>query len=149
MQAVLRPGLLQGVGATLSGACAPEIRERLEALGAHDGTDVLVHGATAPRSADDVRAALDDAWDAIRAHKLPPSPGLIVLLSPPPENAHAHAARAGLENLARTTSVEWARKGTRIVTLLGGGEEQVAEMVAYVASPAGDYFSGTALTLTS
>src|SRR5215212_7856205 len=70
MQAVLRPTLLRGVGITLSGACAPEIKTRLTDLGAHDGADVLVHAAErAPQNGDDVRAALDDAWDAIRAHK--------------------------------------------------------------------------------
>src|SRR5262245_40157695 len=117
MQAVLRPDVLHGVGATLSGACPPQLKQRLTELGAHHGTDVLVHGAEAPRDADGVRRALDDAWDAIRAHKLPPSPGLIVLLSPPATDPHAHAARAGLENLARTLSIEWARHETRTVTI--------------------------------
>jgi NAD(P)-dependent dehydrogenase (short-subunit alcohol dehydrogenase family) len=148
MQAVLRPQLLHGVGITLSGNPAPEIRERLTDLGATNGTDVLVHAATPPTNADEARAALDDAWDAIRAHKLPPSPGLIVLLSPPPTNPHAHAARAGLENLARTLSTEWARHGTRTVTIhQAGNPHATAELTAFLASPAGGYYAGCAFTL--
>ncbi len=148
MPAVLRPQLLHGVGITLSGACAPEIHARSEALGAHHGTDVLVHAAAQPRDADETRAALDDAWDAIRAHKLPPSPGLIILLSPPPMNAHAHAARAGLENLARTLSTEWARHDTRTVTIhQAANPAQTAELTAFLASRAGAYYAGCAFTL--
>ena len=148
MQAVLRPQLLQGVGITLSGACAPEIHERLTELGATQGHDVLVHAAPAPHDADQARAALDDAWDAIRAHKLPPSPGLIVLLSPPARNAHAEAARAGLENLARTLSTEWARHDIRTVTIhQAGSAQQTAELVAFLAGRAGAYYAGCAFTL--
>jgi NAD(P)-dependent dehydrogenase (short-subunit alcohol dehydrogenase family) len=149
MQAVLRPQLLHGVGITLTGACAPEIRERLQDLGAtQGGHDALVHAATPPQNADQARAALDDAWDAIRAHKLPPSPGLIVLLSPPPQNAHAQAARAGLENLARTLSTEWARHDIRTVTIHQADDPaQTAELVAFLASRAGAYYAGCAFTL--
>lgn len=148
MQAVLRPALLHGVGATLTGACPPEVKARLEALGATQGTDVLINGAATPTDADGTRQALDDAWDAIRAHKLPPSPGLIVLLSPPPANPHAHAARAGLENLARTLSVEWARHQIRTVTIhQAGNPHETAELTAFLASPAGAYYAGCAFTL--
>jgi hypothetical protein len=109
---------------------------------------VLIHTATPPHDADGARAALDDAWDAIRAHKLPPSPGLIILLSPPPANAHAHAARAGLENLARTLSTEWARHNTRTVTVHRNAQpHQAAELVAFLASKAGAYYAGCAFTL--
>jgi cytosine/adenosine deaminase-related metal-dependent hydrolase len=140
--------VLQGIGATLTGACASEIRRRIAELGAVEGTNVLVHGATPPTDADGARAALDDAWDAIRAHKLPPSPGLIVLLSPPPANAHAHAARAGLENLARTLSTEWARHETRVVAVHQNAHpHQAAELVAFLASEAGAYYAGCAFTL--
>ena len=148
MQAVLRPQILHGVGATLSGAVAPAVRQRLADLGAAEGTEVLVHAASTPSNADDVRAVLDEAWDAIRAHKLPPSPGLIVLLSPPPTNPHAHAARAGLENLARTLSIEWARHGIRIVAIHQADDPaQTAELTAFLASRAGAYYAGCALTL--
>ena len=148
MHAVLRPQLLQGVGTTLTGACPPELRERFEQLGATPGDDVLIHCAEAPEDADGVRRALDDAWDAIRAHKLPPSPGLIILLSPPNANPHAEAARSGLENLARTLSIEWSRHAIRVVTIHQAGDaSQTAELAAFLASPAGAYYAGCAFTL--
>jgi hypothetical protein len=145
---VLRPGLLAGTGITLSGAVPSAVGARLRELGAGEGTDALVHGAAPPRDADEVRAALDEAWDAIRASALPPGSRLIVLLAPPPGDAHHAAARAGLENLARTLSIEWAQHGIRPVAVLqGGDDEATAELVAYLASPAGAYFSGCAITL--
>jgi NAD(P)-dependent dehydrogenase (short-subunit alcohol dehydrogenase family) len=146
MLAVLKRALLRGVGITTTGSVAPQITKRLEQLGATEGTDVLVHGATPPTNADGVRAALDQAWDAIRATK--PSPGLIVLLSPPRDGAHADAARAGLENLSRTLSIEWARYAIRPVTIHQGADPHVtAELVAFLASSAGAYYAGCAFTL--
>jgi hypothetical protein len=148
MPAVLKPMLLTGVGITISGSAPPEIAERLSALGATTGTDVLVHAADPPTTADGVRAALDQAWDAIRATKLPPSPGLIILLAPPLEDAHHAAARAGLENLARTLSIEWARYEIRPVTIHQGTDPHAtAELVAFLASKAGAYYAGCAFTL--
>jgi NAD(P)-dependent dehydrogenase (short-subunit alcohol dehydrogenase family) len=145
---VLRPGILAGAGITLSGAVPAAVGARLRELGAGKGTDALVHAAAPPRDADGVRAALDEAWDAIRASGMPPGPRLIVLLAPPPGDAHHAAARAGLENLARTLSIEWAQHGIRPVAVLpGGDDEATAELVAYLASPAGAYFSGCAITL--
>jgi hypothetical protein len=149
MLAVLKPSLLRGVGFTVTGsATPPEIATRLTELGAKQGTDVLVHGAAPPTDANGVRAALDDAWDAIRAIKLPPTPGLIVLLSPPQHDAHHAAARAGLENLSRTLSIEWARYGIRPVTIHQGADPNAtAELVAFLASKAGAYYAGCAFTL--
>ncbi len=164
MLGLLRPGLLDGLTIVLAGAAgsAPAVAERCAQLGgsvrrlhvdpfgdepaAPPVPDVLVWDGAGvfEDSIDGVRAALDGAWLAIRATM---GAGKIVLLAPPAGSAHAEAARAGLENLSRTTSIEWARNGTRIVTLLGGEPDQVAEMTAYLASPAGDYFSGTALRL--
>ena len=80
--------------------------------------------------------------------KLPPGPGLIVLLSPQPKDAHHAAARAGLENLARTLSVEWARHAIRPVTIHQGSDPRAtAELVAFLASRAGAYYAGCAFTL--
>jgi NAD(P)-dependent dehydrogenase (short-subunit alcohol dehydrogenase family) len=77
--------------------------------------------------------------------------GRILFVAPPPDaGAHADAARAGLENLARTLSIEWARYAIAPVTIAPGAEtspEQIASLVAYLASPAGDYFSGCLLDL--
>jgi NAD(P)-dependent dehydrogenase (short-subunit alcohol dehydrogenase family) len=101
-----------------------------------------------------VHAALDGAWLAVRpvaAACMTETPGgRIVLLAPRPGDAHREAARAGLENLARTLGIEWSRLGIRIVTILPGAgtpAEDVGQFTAYLASPAGDYFSGCALTL--
>jgi citronellol/citronellal dehydrogenase len=92
-----------------------------------------------------------------------------------PGMAHSSAARAAVENLMRVLSIEWSRFNIRLTALasghfdtealekypgsvreslghavplgrLGRVEEQ-AWLVAYLASPAGDYFSGTTLTL--
>ena len=45
---------------------------------------MLVYAADPPADADGVRAVLDGAWDAIRAHAPPPErrDGLIVLIAP-------------------------------------------------------------------
>jgi NAD(P)-dependent dehydrogenase (short-subunit alcohol dehydrogenase family) len=136
------------VGITVVGG-APQVRRRLEQLGAAEGHDVLVYEAREPRDADGVRAALDGAWDAIRAHMLPParSDGLIVLIAPPRGGAHHAAARAGLENLARALSIEWARHRIRPVAVLPGSPAATAELVAFLASPAGAYYAGCAFTL--
>ena len=163
MLGLLRPGILDGLKIVIAGgeAPAPRLAGRCAELGATVETiavdpfgeppapvapDVVVWDGTSvfSDSIEGVRAALDGAWLAIRATM---GASKIVLLAPPDGSAHAQAARAGLENLARTTSIEWARNGTRVVTLLGGEADQIAEMTAYLASPAGDYFSGTALRL--
>jgi NAD(P)-dependent dehydrogenase (short-subunit alcohol dehydrogenase family) len=93
-----------------------------------------------------------------------------------PGMVHTGAARAAVENMTRTLSVEWARFGIRLVAVaigqfdtetlrtkypkaivdnvartvpLGrmGTEEEMAWLMAYLASPAGDFFSGCVLTL--
>jgi NAD(P)-dependent dehydrogenase (short-subunit alcohol dehydrogenase family) len=77
--------------------------------------------------------------------------GRIVYVAPAPQGgAHAEAARAGLENLSRTLSIEWARHQTTTVTIAPGDEtaaQELAALVAYLASPAGAYFSGCLLDL--
>ena len=68
-----------------------------------------------------------------------------MLIAPPPGDAGAEAARAGPENLARTLSIEWARYGIRTAALLPGAATdpgEVAELAAFLASRAGDYYSG-------
>ena len=93
-----------------------------------------------------------------------------------PGIAHSSAARAAVENLTRVLSIEWARFGIRLVALAAGQfatetlltkypkpvvegvagtvplgrlgtEEEFAWLVAYLASPAGDFVSGSVLTI--
>jgi NAD(P)-dependent dehydrogenase (short-subunit alcohol dehydrogenase family) len=149
---VLRPGVLEGVRVRVAGdgPLGKAVLDRFEALGASPADDdlgALVVDAAALFAAapgiDAVRAALDGAWEAIQ----PAAAGakLILLLAPPPGDAHAEAARAGLENLARTLSIEWARLGIRPVAIHPGTTtpaEEVAELAALLASPAGAYYSG-------
>lgn len=134
---ILRRGVLAGVRAVAGGAVAARMAE----LGADLSSgppDVLVFegGGMVP-------AVLDDAWDAIRA--VLRDGLLIVLVAPPPGDAHAEAARAGLENMARTLSIEWARRAIRPVAIAPGtatSPAEIAELVAFLASPAGAYYSG-------
>src|SRR5215218_4058703 len=104
---------------------------------------------------------------------------LSVTLSPHngmPGMVHSGAARAAVENMMRTLSIEWARFGIRLCALAAGQfdtetlrtkypaevveavpgtvplgrlgtEEEWAWLVAYLASPAGDFFSGTTITM--
>jgi NAD(P)-dependent dehydrogenase (short-subunit alcohol dehydrogenase family) len=77
--------------------------------------------------------------------------GRIVYLAPAPGGAsHADAACAGLENLCRTLSIEWARHGVTAVTIAPGratAAHELGALVAYLCSPAGAYFSGCLLDL--
>ncbi len=101
---------------------------------------------------------LDLTWGVTRAVAnkafiAPQRPGRIVFVAPPAGDEaarHGEAARAGLENLARTLSIEWARYGIAPVAIAPGASTEVGEVaavIAYLASPAGDYFSGTLLDL--
>ena len=59
-------------------------------------------------------------------------------------------AAAGLENLARTLSIEWARHGITTVAVAPGEDTSAAELAAlacYLLSPAGAYFSGCLMDL--
>jgi citronellol/citronellal dehydrogenase len=93
-----------------------------------------------------------------------------------PGMAHSSAARAAVENLTRVLSIEWARFGIKLTAVAAGHfatdtlmtkypkqvvdgvagtvplgrlgtEEEFAWLVAYLASPAGDYLSGAILTI--
>jgi NAD(P)-dependent dehydrogenase (short-subunit alcohol dehydrogenase family) len=100
--------------------------------------------------------ALEDAWAAVRevatgALIESPEPGKLVLVAPRPDAGPlAGAVRAGLENLARTLSVEWARYGLTAVAIAPGADttgEQLALLVCFVVSEGGDYLSGCRLEL--
>jgi NAD(P)-dependent dehydrogenase (short-subunit alcohol dehydrogenase family) len=102
-----------------------------------------------------LRIAADRAWIATRAVAnaawiAPQAPGgKVIFVAPRPQDGvHAEAARAALENLARTLSIEWARYGIRTTTISphqDWSDGDVANLVAYLVSPAGDYFSGARL----
>ena len=166
---ILRAGVLEGTALVIAGAgeLGAAVRERAAELGAvvaergvdphgeevafEGAADVLVFDGTEIAG---MQAVLDGAWLAVRpvatAAMIERGGGLIVLLAPRPGGAVAEAARSGLENLARTLSVEWARFGVRPVAVLPGdatSSAEVAELVAFLASPAGAYYSGCAFTL--
>jgi NAD(P)-dependent dehydrogenase (short-subunit alcohol dehydrogenase family) len=111
------------------------------------------HGRSGAR--DSLRACLDLAWNVthtvVNTAFLPGEHGgRIVYLAPPADaGEHAHAVCAGLENLARTLSIEWARHGITTVAIAPGAgmSDEVAALTAYLASPAGAYFSGCVLDL--
>jgi NAD(P)-dependent dehydrogenase (short-subunit alcohol dehydrogenase family) len=129
------------------------------AVSSTGGADLLVvdgpalFGAAAGEQA--LLACMQASWDVTRAvaneAMIEHDGGLVVVVAPPPgAGEHAEAARAGLENLARTLSIEWARFSTRAVAIAQGdatSADEVAELVCWLASPAGAYFSGCLLDL--
>jgi NAD(P)-dependent dehydrogenase (short-subunit alcohol dehydrogenase family) len=101
--------------------------------------------------------ALDETWNVVRATAnaalIPGGGGKIVLIGPRADQApHTEALRHGLENMARTLSIEWARHQVRPTMIAPGaatGDAEVATLVAFLASPAGDYYSGCRFELGS
>lgn len=130
------------------------------AVGALGRIDVLVVDAASAFVAAGggmagLRRAVDDGWNVVRAvvnaswvteEGGTPSGGKVVFLAPAADaGEHANAVGAALENAARTLSVEWARFGVRITAVRpreGASDDERAELVAFLASPAGDYFTG-------
>jgi citronellol/citronellal dehydrogenase len=93
-----------------------------------------------------------------------------------PGMVHSGAARAAVENMMRTLAIEWSRFGITTCSIAAGQfatetlltkypkelveniantiplgrtgrPEEIAWLIAYLASPAGDYYSGTTITL--
>jgi NAD(P)-dependent dehydrogenase (short-subunit alcohol dehydrogenase family) len=141
---------------TIDGDLAEEDAVAL-AVGALGAIDVLVVDAASEFAAaggglDGLRRAVDDGWNVVRAvvnasWSGDEQPGGKVVLVAPVTDAgeHANAVGAALENAARTLSVEWARFGVRVTAIrprAGAADDERAELVAFLASPAGDYFSG-------
>jgi NAD(P)-dependent dehydrogenase (short-subunit alcohol dehydrogenase family) len=129
------------------------------AVGALGRIDVLVVDAATPFAAAGggmaaLRTAIDGGWNAVRAvvnagwAQEGAAGGKVVLVAPAPAaGEHASAVAAALENAARTLSVEWARFNVRVTALTprdGASDAELAELVGFLASPAGDYFSGCA-----
>ncbi len=125
------------------------------------GVDRLIIDGAALFARGGLGECLAGAWDASHAvgnaaFIQPRRRGRIIYLAPRSSRAadgggeHVAAARAGLENLARTLSIEWARYEITTVTIAPGASTPAAELAAlcaYLCSPAGDYFSGCRLEL--
>lgn len=117
----------------------------------------LVHDASATFEADGLEGCMARAWSVVASAAtgalISSGGGKIVLIAPRrADGAHAEAARDGLTNLARTLSVEWARYGVRTVSIAAGSNtthEELATLVCFLLSRAGDYFSGCRLDLGS
>jgi NAD(P)-dependent dehydrogenase (short-subunit alcohol dehydrogenase family) len=122
----------------------------------HDG-DVPGGERPAGAGAGDLVRALEASWRITQAVANAAfiergAAGRIVYVAPPRDaSGQADAARAGLENLARTLSIEWARYNISPLTIVPGAATspaEIAALVGYLASPAGDYFSGCLLDLS-
>ena len=128
-----------------------------------EGTWLMTHAVATRAMMPDVRGG------KILNVTLSPHHGL-------PGMAHSSAARAAVENLTRVLSIEWARFGVRLTAVAPGPfatetlmtkyptpvvegvagtvplqrmgtEQEFAWLVAYLASPGGDFLSGAILTL--
>lgn len=148
---------------TIDGDLADEDAVQL-AVGALGPIDVLVVDAAsafveAGGGMPGLRVSVDDAWNVVRAvataswipaedaeDEAAKAGGKVILVAPiDAAGEHASAVGAALENAARTLSVEWARFGIRITAIRpreGAATDERAELVAFLASPAGDYFTG-------
>jgi citronellol/citronellal dehydrogenase len=112
---------------------------------------------------------------------IPQEGGKVVSVTISPHNGmpgmvHSGAARAAVENMMRTLSIEWSRFQIKLCAVAAGQfdtevlrtkyprqvaenvprtvplqrlgrPEEMAWLIAYLASPAGDFFSGCVLTL--
>ncbi len=112
---------------------------------------------------------------------IPQGEGKVVSVTLSPHNGmpgmvHSGAARAAVENMTRTLSIEWSRFNVKLCAVAAGQfdtevlrtkypkpvaenvhrtvplgrlgtPEEMAWLVAYLASPAGDFFSGAVLTI--
>jgi len=126
------------------------------------GTWLMTHAAA-------TRAMIPQGSGKVLSVTLSPHNGM-------PGMVHSGAARAAVENMMRTLAIEWARFGITTCSLAAGQfatetlltkyppqvvenlarsipvgrtgrPEEIAWLVAYLASPAGDFYSGTTITL--
>ncbi|HEY2007133.1 MAG TPA: hypothetical protein VGG87_11820 [Solirubrobacteraceae bacterium] len=148
---------LQGLGAgvqVMDGASADDEEQAAAWVADRVPLDALVYDARevfGRGGHERLRAVLDGAWISARAVStgaLIPSGdgGRLLFVAPAADSGLlADAARSGLESLARTVSVEWARHAVTAVAVCPGAdtsEDEVADLVAFLLSAAGGYFSG-------
>lgn len=127
-----------------------------------NGTWLMTHAAA-------TRAFIPQEGGKVISVTLSPHNGM-------PGMVHSGAARAAVENMMRTLAIEWSRFGIRTCALAAGQfatetffekypqavldhvarsvplgrtgrPEEIAWIVAYLASPAGDFVSGTTITI--
>ena len=149
--------VLGAAGAAGEDELDTQVRRAYEECGRIDMLAVDGAGlfAAAGGSRAGLATCLQATWNVTRALSnaalIPQCGGRIVYLAPAPgAGPHAQAARAGLENLCRTLSIEWARYAITTVTIAPGtatAPGEVAAVVAYLCSAAGAYFSGCLLEL--
>jgi NAD(P)-dependent dehydrogenase (short-subunit alcohol dehydrogenase family) len=149
---VLRDDVLAGQVVAVAGGGLGEalaaLGARVVAVEADEEIDTLVcdlRPSFGTGGMDGLRAALDGAWVAVHGvatrAMIPDERGGKICLVAPRADAgpHAGAARDAAENLARVLSIEWSRFAIRPVAVTPGpdtGEEDLATIVAYLASPA-------------
>lgn len=143
--------------------------ETITAKGFRTVTELNVQGTWNMTHAAATKAFIPGGGGKVISITLSPHNGM-------PGMVHSGAARAAVENMMRTLSVEWARFGIRLCAIapgqfdtevfrtkypaelvatvprtipLGrlGRPEEVAWLIAFLASPAGDFFSGAVLTI--
>lgn len=143
--------------------------EAISAKGFKTVMDLNVNGTWLMTHAAATKAFIPQEGGKVLSVTLSPHNGM-------PGMVHSGAARAAVENMMRTLSIEWARFGIKTCALAAGHfatetlltkypqaivdnvarsiplqrtgrAEEMAWLVAYLASPAGDFFSGTTITL--
>jgi citronellol/citronellal dehydrogenase len=127
-----------------------------------EGTWLMTHAAA-------TKAFIPQGGGKVLSVTLSPHNGM-------PGMVHSGAARAAVENMMRTLAIEWSRFGITTCSIAAGKfatetmltkypqevvdnlarsiplqrtgrAEEMAWLVAYLASPAGDFYSGTTITI--
>src|SRR3954469_24967007 len=131
--------------------------------------ELNVHGTWLMTHAAATKAFIPQGGGKVISVTLSPHNGM-------PGMVHSGAARAAVENMMRTLSIEWARFGIRLCAVAAGQfdtevfrtkypavvvegaartvplgrlgtPEEMAWLITFLASPAGEFFSGTTITI--